>query len=107
MPIPAWEDPDDFLNLNDFAVPAIITLAAGGTMRLNGIFDDPYINAELGEYERDTQGPRFTCKATDVVGVRRGDRIAITFPAGVESFDIMTSPQPEGTGFAKLELTRP
>lgn len=107
MPSPAWEDLDDFLQDDDFAFPAVITLAGGGTIALSGILDDPYVGAKLGEYERDTEGPRFTCREDLVMGkVRRKDTITITYPKGAETLDIMTSPQPDGTGMAVLELSR-
>lgn len=108
MPSPAWEDLDDFLQEDDFASPAVITLAGGGTIALSGIFDDPHVGAKLGEYERDTQGPTFNCRADAVMGqVRRKDIITITHPnKTTETLDIMTSPQPDGTGLAILELAR-
>lgn len=109
MPKPAWEDLDEFLQDDDFAVPAVIALQGGGTISLSGIFDDPYIDAKLGEYDRDTVGPRFTVKESLVGAVRRKDTITITFPApiGAQLFNIMTGAQPDGTGLAVLELTKP
>lgn len=107
MPSPAWEDLDDFLQDDDFACPAVISLAGGAAIALSGIFDDPYVGAELGEYDHDTTGPRFTCKESLVGAVRRGDTITITFPAGAKTYDIMTGAQPDGTGMAVLELTQP
>lgn len=106
MPAPAWEDLDEFFHEDEFAFHAVITTAGGAEIALLGNFDDPYVGANLGEYERDTDGPAFTCRADLVAGVRRKDTITIKFPKGDEIFDILTSPQPDGTGLAKLELSR-
>lgn len=100
MPTPAWDDLDAFLDTADFAVLATVTLHDETTRSVRGIFDDPYLNAQLGEYEMDTSRPRFHCKEADVIGVLRGDQVEI---AG-RMFDVLTSAQPDGTGMAILEL---
>lgn len=100
MPKPAWEDLDAFLSLDDFAVNAIITLQSGATRTVRCIFDDPYLNAELGEYEMDSSRPRITCKESDVLDVRRGDTVNID----ARIYDVLTSAQPDGTGMAMLEM---
>lgn len=102
MPATGWEDLDEFLSVDEFASTATVVLHDGTTRQVAGIFDDPYLNAELGEYELDTTRPRFTCKAADVVGVARGDTVTI----GGETFDVMTSPQGDGEGVAMLDLAR-
>lgn len=108
MPAPAWEDLDVFLQVDDFACKACISTISGH-IYLVGLFDDPYAGARLGEYDRDTQTPTFNCKAADVMGlVHRGDTITLQHPDGTsETLDIMTDPQPDGTGMAILELARP
>ena len=112
MPNPSWENLDEFLQpetAGGFAVPAVITLQCHNKKRtVWGIFDDPYLNAELGEYEADTSAPRFTCKEVDVVGVARGDywqRLDSTTmqPIG-DVFNIMTDPQSDGAGVAILRM---
>lgn len=126
MPKPAWENLDDFLQLDTkggFAVKATITRittkppGAGWTAQekpddwedgdpvtytrdLVGIFDDPYLNADLGEYDVDTSAPRFTCKETDVGGVRRGDYLVLDGTM----YNIMTDPQSDGAGMAILRM---
>lgn len=102
---PSWENLDDFLQTDDnggFAQPAVIHFQAGGSRTVNVIFDDPYLNAQLGEYEADTSEPRIGGKETDLVGVRRGDEVEV---AG-ERFDVMTSPQADGTGWALVTMAR-
>ncbi|AWM87370.1 hypothetical protein [Microvirga sp. 17 mud 1-3] len=111
MSAPSWENLDDFLQdetAGGFAVPAVITLQGAGTRTVWGIFDDPYLNADLGEYEADTSAPRFTCKEADVDGVGRGDywqRLdAITRQPVGPVYSIMTDPQSDGAGMAILRM---
>lgn len=102
---PSWENLDDFLQLDSnggFATPAVIQFQDGGTRTISVIFDDPYLNAQLGEYEADTSEPRISGKETDLAGVRRGDVVTV---AG-ETFDVMTSPQADGTGWALVTMAR-
>lgn len=101
MTTPAWDNLDDFLDTDDFGVAATVTPASGAPRTVKGIYEGPYLKARLGETEQDTTDPTFTCKAADVVGIRRGD--GITIP-GAGSFGILTHPQPDGTGMAVLEL---
>jgi hypothetical protein len=100
---PSWENLDDFLQLDSaggFAQQATITLQGGGTISLSGIFDDPYLNATLGEYDHDTSDPRFTCKASLVAAVKRGDELT----TDGKTYDVMTAPQYDGTGLAVIKL---
>jgi len=108
MPAPAWEDLDEFLDLDDFAVPAVIHLQGGGTVSLSVIYDSPYIEAELRDaYTKDDAMPRVMCKASLVHAVRRGDTITVTFPGGARTFDIKTAPQSTGTGLAEIAMSWP
>lgn len=100
MPAPAWEDLDAFLSVDEFAVAATVHLQAGTMRTVRGIFDDPYLNAELGEYEFDTNRPRLTCKESDVDGVLRGDTVVIDG----KTYDVLSTPNSDGTGMALLEL---
>lgn len=104
MPAPAWEDLDAFLQDDDFATPAVITLQAGGTIALSVIFDDPARNADAGEYTHDTTGPKATCREDLVAAVKRGDSIAIALRLGTRTFDILRAPDGDGTGMATLIL---
>lgn len=100
MPAPAWEDLDAFLNVDEFAITATVSLQDGTTRAVRGIFDDPYLNAELGEYELDTNRPRLTCKESDVLGVTRGDVAVIDG----KTYDVLSAPHSDGTGMAMLEM---
>lgn len=102
---PSWENLDDFLATDDdggFAQPAVIQFQAGGTRTIKVIFDDPYLNAQLGEYEADTSEPRISGKEVDMVGISHGDYVTV---AG-ETFDVLSSPQADGTGWALVKLAR-
>lgn len=100
MPAPAWENLDAFLSTDEFATSADLQLQDGTTRTIRGIYDEPFLNAELGEYDLDTTRPRLLCKAADVVGVARGDVLVING----QTLDIMTAPQADGTGMATLDL---
>lgn len=106
MPAPSWENLDDFFTADTdggFAFPAVIHSQKGWTRKINAIFDDPYFNSQIGEYEADTSSPRITAKEADVAGVLRGDTIIV---AG-ETFDVLASPEQDGTGTAVVRMTRP
>lgn len=100
MPAPDWEDLDDFLDEAEFADPVTVTRADGAVLTLSGIFEDQYLDAQLGEYRMDTERPRVWCKQADVPGVQRGD----TCTVGGVTYDVMTEPQGDGTGMAMLDL---
>lgn len=104
MSAPSWENLDDFLGTDEnggFATPAVFTLA-DGTVRpaVNVIFDDPRLDAELGEYVAETTDPFVTGKESDLRGIRRGDMVTVN---GRE-FDVLSSPRPDGTGMALVRL---
>lgn len=103
---PSWENLDNFLLLDDdggFAEIAVIHFQTGGNRPIPVIFDDPYLNAQLGEYEADTSEPRISGKEVDMVGITRGDTVTV---AG-ETFDVLRSPEADGTGWALVRMGRP
>jgi len=100
MPRHAWEDLDVFFSPDEFGTTVVLRLQSGVERQFNAVFDDPYLNAELGEYELDTNRPRLTCKESDVLGVTRGDVVEIDG----KTYDVLTGPQPDGTGLAMLEM---
>jgi hypothetical protein len=100
---PSWDDLDEFIDTDDFAVSAIVTPKAGGSSRVvKVIYDDPYLNAQLGEYDADISRPRIMLKESDSVGIKRGDTVTIDGTI----FDVMTEPQADGNGLAMLDLAR-
>lgn len=102
MPAPAWEDQTAFLQLDEFATPVELRLTGGEVRTVCAIFDDPFLDAQLGEYVLETQQPRLTCREADVAGAVRGDRAVID---GV-TFDVLGAADPDGTGMATLLLAR-
>lgn len=99
---PAWDDLGAFLQLDEFATEATVTPQGGVSRSVTGIFDEAFLNAEIGEYELDGTRPRFTAREADLAGLGRGD-VAMIDGA---SFVVLTGPQTDGTGMAVLELAR-
>lgn len=103
MASPSWENLDDFLATDEdggFATPAIIHFQDGTQKTVQVIYDEPYFNAQLGEYDVDSSQPRVTGKSSDLVKVRRGDRFQIQG----QNYEALTSHQPDGTGMAVVTL---
>jgi hypothetical protein len=101
MPKPAWENLDAFLNIREFATTVLITPQTGEPFSVPGIFDDAYLNSELGEYDMDLIQPRVLCKEEDVVSVLRGDSVTIED----RIFDVLNGSEGDGTGMAVLHLS--
>lgn len=97
---PAWDNLDDFLQLDDFAVPAVVQFQAGGSRAIKGVFNDPSLSAKLGGYDRDDNQVTLTVTASDAAGVRRGDVVTV---AGA-SYDVLTTPRGDGAGMAAIVL---
>jgi hypothetical protein len=75
---PSWDDLDAFLDTDDFASLATITLASGTVLPdIAGVFEEPGMSAALGTFEMDTTRPTFMCKWADVSAVRRGDLLVV------------------------------
>lgn len=108
MPHPSWDNPADFLDQDEFAVKAIIQFQDGTTRPIVGMYDGPYREGQLGEYEQDTTKPKFTCEEGTCKGAKRGDGLVV-YEAGGKTvfgtFGILTYPQPDGTGLEVLELS--
>lgn len=98
--MPDWENLDEFLDVGEFADRGTLRLESGEVRPVVGIFDEPFLDAQLGEYQLDTTAPRFMAKERDLVGVTRGDRITVKG----RGYDIMSHPQIDGTGLATLRL---
>lgn len=108
MTTPAWDELDEFMDTDDFAVPAVVQFQAGGIRNVTGILEDPYMGAKLGEVAEDATAPTFQLPMSRCTGIRRKDRIVVTLPknGGTVTYDIMTRPQALGDGMAQLELSR-
>jgi hypothetical protein len=98
---PAWDGLDDFLDPDDFASAATITLANGTVLPpVLGVLDEKGISASAGQTEVDTTKPVFTCKYADVVAVRRGDAVVIES----KSYEAHKKAHQLGDGMALLFL---
>ncbi|MCD9147815.1 head-tail joining protein [Pseudophaeobacter flagellatus] len=102
MPSPAWDNLDAFLQADDFAIEATVTPQGGVARGVSGIFDEPYLNTQIGEYEADASQPRLNCKAVDVADLRAKDTVEIEG----QVYHLLTGPQFDGTGFAVLSLAK-
>jgi hypothetical protein len=104
MPKPSWENLDDFLATDTdggFATPAVLYYANGTQSDpVNVIFDDPYFNAQLGEYDADASDPRIMGKLSDLRLLKRGDAVEVDG----QTYDVLTNPQSDGTGMATIKL---
>lgn len=100
MPALDWENLSDFLDEKEFATEAALLFQSGSSKSVTGIFDDPYLNAQIGEYELDSSRPRFMGKLADLKSARRGDTITIDGT----TYDVLTPAQSDGTGMASLDL---
>lgn len=102
MPFPAWDNLDEFVDPDDFAIKAIIV--QGGVTRpaINCIFDEPYLNAQIGEFEMDSAQPRITAKESDLVGVKA----KATCTVAGKTYAVVSPPQADGNGMAVLLLAK-
>lgn len=100
MSAPAWENLNDFLRADEFGAHVVVSLQGGGVLTLVGIFDDPFLDAQLGEYVLETSEPRITAATAELQGVTRGDVATID---GVV-YDVLSAPQADGAGMATLRL---
>jgi hypothetical protein len=64
-----------------------------------GIFDNSFVDVNIGETAMDTTAPRLTCKHSDVNGVPREAEV---FVQG-RRYSVVQI-QPDGTGFAIVHL---
>ena len=102
MPAPAWDNIAAFFDPRDFGTAALIQFAAGGTRQVNGIFDDPYVGAEIGDHVQDTNNPTLTISEADAAGVKRYDTVTI----GGVKYDVLTKPKADGTGMMTVALAK-
>ena len=104
--MPFVEDIGQFLRVDEFAHACELILAGGAVRQVFGIFDEPFLDADLGEYRMDTSQPRLLGKASDFAGASRGDTLIVLAHAGqpARSFDVLSAPQIDGTGMATLRL---
>lgn len=64
-----------------------------------GIFDNSFVDAQIGETSLDTTQPRLTCKFSDVREIPREATVTVR-----DKTYSVTQIQPDGTGFAIVTL---
>lgn len=93
------DDPLDVF-LADFSLPEELVFEfEGGCKSLRGIFDNSFVDVNIGEMILDTTAPRVTCKYDDAKHVPRESIVEIN-----GSTYSVTQVQPDGTGFAVITL---
>lgn len=102
MPSPSWDNLDAFLQVDDFATEAMVTPQGGVSRVVTGIFDEPFFNTQIGEFELDASQPRLNCKAADVSDLRAKDEVQIDG----QVYYLLSGPQFDGTGMAVLSLAK-
>lgn len=88
-----------FFETDDFGVAATYTPSGGSSSTVNGIFDNEFFEAGLGEVGVAFQQPRFVCRTSDLPNAAEGDAIVINTVA----YTIRVV-QPDGTGTTTLVL---
>lgn len=99
MPAPIFDDLKGFLNVDEFATPAVLVMGEE-RREIVGIFDLVPLDVSIGASDFDASGPRFTTASEHVSDVTRGHRIEIAD----EVYSALGHPQHDGTGMAVIRL---
>lgn len=103
MPARPWENLNDFLSPDEFADLATFTRQGEVIAKdVPGIFDDPAMNVEAGEYDMSVSDPRFTCAHDRVSMLKKNDATVICGVVYLLDHD----PKTDGTGMAVLKMSR-
>lgn len=110
MPAPSWERADDFLRGDEFALQVQIWRGGALLRTIKAIFDEPSVDARLGDnmgerrglrsFDFETTTPTILGTDASLAGVVRGDEVRLDG----RIFDVMASPAPDGTGWARLRI---
>ena len=93
------EDFGVFFEETDFAVGALITLESGLHRSISIIFDASAQVVSLSETNIEANTPQFICKSSDLIGVKKRDRISIEN----KNYSIERI-EPDGTGVSTVYL---
>ena len=92
-------DVETLLALEDFAVAAVFTRAAGGTVTTRGIFTDATEETDMMSGKIETVDPKVDCDTAAISTVKRGDTVLINATTyNVERIQRL------GTGFTTVHL---
>lgn len=90
---------DRTLLLADFGITATVTPSGGSASDITVIFDNEYIDVDIGEAGVQSTQPKFICKTTDVSSLTEGDTAVIN--STTYYIQII---QQDGTGFSEVFL---
>jgi len=90
---------DRTLLLADFGITATVTPSGGSASDITVIFDNEYIDVDIGEAGVQSTQPKFLCKTTDVSSLTEGDTAVINST----TYYIQTIQQ-DGTGMSEVFL---
>jgi hypothetical protein len=96
------ENPDEFLDTDDFAVEAVFTVSTGASRTVKVIFNTPTQSVEIYDTAIEAEAPFLTCKTSDVErspAVTRGTAVRVS---GKE-FTVANIAD-DGTGFSTVFL---
>lgn len=103
MSHPAWENPAEFLDPEEFGTVAVRTRSGHAPLEVLGIFDDPSLVAEAGDFAMDDLSPRFLVTDEVAAGIRHHDTLEIDG----RSWVVVANPQRDGTGLSSVPLAPP
>lgn len=98
----AVETADDrllLLSTDDFGVTATVTPSGGASSNIKVIFDNEYIEADIGYAGVQSTQPKFIAQSTDVSSLTEGDSVVINST----NYFIQTIQQ-DGTGMSEVFL---
>lgn len=110
---PVWDDPTDFLDLDEFGSVIHVLGNNGSIIRtFSAIFDEPATSynyrkgqsinpPSLGDYDIDPLGPSIFCPSESAIGLHRGDVVEVQN----RIYDVIRAPLPDGTGWTRVPLS--
>jgi hypothetical protein len=107
--MPFVEPTDVFFNTGplSFSVPVTLRFSQAQTpgpdRSIQAIFDDPWLDTQVGEVVQDTRQPMLTAKLSDLANVERGLLVAVTVGGQVRNYSVLEV-RPDGTGIAYVPL---
>lgn len=98
----AVETADDrllLLSIDDFGVTATVTPSGGSASNISVIFDNEYVETDIGYAGVQSTQPKFIARSTDVSSLTEGDTAVINST----NYYIQTIQQ-DGTGMSEVYL---
>jgi|WetSurMetagenome_2_1015567.scaffolds.fasta_scaffold450682_2 hypothetical protein len=94
-----FEEPADVFFSSLDVKSVIFHLSEGGDIPVSAYFDDPFLDANLGQTEMDTTGPYITCKTSALSRIKEDNTVTVN-NAGYRVLKI----HPDGTGMSRVYL---